>query len=235
MKRFLLFTFCLWINSTYAEMEKTPSATLIPDKTVSAMGIKSYKEHLLTITLSDDQALISKVNCLGKQLTSNATNTPDGTDWEFVVANDISPNVYSFAGGKILVNAGLIAVLNDNEMLAATLANPISAILLKQANKRFSFLFVATQIKKQNTQEAMSELKKYDQAFTIEADNKAYDLLLKSKIDPNAMLKSILLLQSLDIEGDPAFKVTRLKNVERLLAKKVSSSTDSSSPALSCL
>ena len=234
MKKVLFFAFCLWLQSAFADIEKAPSSTWIPDKTVSAMGIKSYKEHLETITLSDNETLISKLSCLGKQLTSNATNIPDGTEWEFVVANDISPNVYSFAGGKIVVNAGLIAVLNDNDMLASTLANQISSILLKQANKRLSFIFVATQFKKQSTEEAMYALKKYDHAFTLEADNTAYELLLKSKINPNAMLRATSLLQSLNIEGDPVLKDARIKNIERLLSKKGSNSIDASSPALNC-
>jgi predicted Zn-dependent protease len=234
MQKLLFFTLFLWLQSAFAVTQTAPSATLIPDKTVSAAGIKSYNEHLKSITLSDNSDLISKLNCVGKQLTNNSINIPDGTEWEFVVANDISPNVYSFAGGKIIVNLGLIEILKDNDMLAAALANPISAILLKQANKRLSFMLVATQFKNQTTEEAMSALKKYDQAFTLEADNTSYDLLLKSNIDPNAMLRATSLIQSLNIEGDPVFKEARIKNIERLLAKKGTSSIDSSSPALTC-
>lgn len=233
MKKFTLIILCLWLQSAFAEIEKAPSATFLPDKKVSEMGIKTYNEHLKTITLSDNESLIAKVNCVGKQLTSHATSIPDGTDWEFVVANDITPNVYSFAGGKVIVNAGLVAVLNDNNMLAAVLANPISAILLKQPNKRLSYI-VASLSTKQNTEEQMSALKKYDPAFTLEADNAAYDLLKKSGIDPSAMLKATSLLQSLDIGNDVSFKDIRIKNIEKLLATKGASSIDSNAPQFVC-
>jgi predicted Zn-dependent protease len=226
MNKLLITILFFYIQSAFSEPEKTP--TLISDKKVSDIGIQTYKENLKKITLSDDEILNTRVNCIGKLLTNHATNIPEGTDWEFVVPFDMRPDAYSFAGGKIVVNAGLLLVLDDNDMLAAALANPISGILLRQPNKRISRVFLATQFEKKTIKEALESEEKYNLANAMEADNEAYKLLIKSGFNPEAMLKAVLLLQSLQIKNDADFDNQRVKNIEKLLATKSTSSSPSS-------
>ncbi len=232
MKKIIFLLLCFSLQNTFAESEKTPSATLIPDKKISAMGIEAYKEHIKTITLFEDEDLIANVNCISKHLISHTSTAPDGTEWEFSVANGITPEIIGFAGGKVVMNAGLIGILNDNEMLAAVLANQISPIVLKQANRRFSYIFMATQFEKQSPEEALANLKKHNLAFAIEADNATFDLLVKSGINPNAMYKAFSLLNGLKIGSDKNFDDARIKNIERLLKEK---GINSSAPATSKL
>lgn len=226
MNKLLIITLLCCMQSAFSEPERTP--TLISDKKVSDIGIQTYKDNLKKITLSDDETLNTRVNCIGKQLTKSASNIPEGTDWEFVVAFDMKPNVDSFPGGKTIVNAGLMLVLENNDMLAAALANPISGILLRQPNKRISRVFLATQFDKKTIKEALESEEKYNLANTMEADNEAYKLLIKSGFNPEALLKTVQLLQSLQIKNDVDFDNQRVKNIEKLLETKPTSSNPSS-------
>lgn len=203
-----------WAQNVYADFN------IIPDKKISEMGIQAYNSHLKTITLSDNETLNAQLKCISAQLTKNVNNIPEGTDWEFVVAYDMRPNIVNFPGGKIVANNGLILILNDNDMLAAALANSISTLLLRQPNKRMSRIFVATQFQKKTMEEASKLEGKYTLSNTLEADKEAYKLLIKSGFNPEGLLKAVKLLQSLEIESDTDFNTQRVKSIEKLLETK---------------
>lgn len=71
-----------------------------------------------------DPALSAYINEIGQKIAKQS-DRPD-LPYEFVIVNDASLNAWALPGGKIAVNIGLLALLDDEAELAAILGHEIA-------------------------------------------------------------------------------------------------------------
>lgn len=117
----LVFAGCVAVNPVTG----TKELVLMPLNQQIAMGENNYGPYQQQQggQYTVDPTLNRYVASVGQKLAavSDQPNLP----YEFVVLNDSVPNAWALPGGKIAINRGLLAMLDDEAQLAAVLGHEI--------------------------------------------------------------------------------------------------------------
>ena len=90
-------------------------------------------------TLKKDKAVSNNsqynqvANCI-----SQAIITEQGGNWEVVVFEDKSPNAFALPGNKIGIHTGMLALVDNQDQLAAVIGHEVGHVLAKHSNERAS-------------------------------------------------------------------------------------------------
>jgi beta-barrel assembly-enhancing protease len=132
------------------------------------------------------------------QISSRLLNSLDSSsyDYKFRVINDPQVNAFTIPGGNIFIYSGLIKHAETPEELAAVLAHEIGHAenrhVVSRLGKELGLTVLFTAVSGGNGEVFQAIYKQivstyFDREQEIESDDFAFDLLVKSKIDPIAL------------------------------------------------
>ena len=167
-----------------------------------------------------DPSLQSYVSDVGAKLAqvSDAPNLP----YEFVVLNNSMPNAWALPGGKIAINRGLLAYLEDESQLAAVLAHEIvhaaarhgASQMTRGALTNLGLIAIGVGIEgKTNTQlyDAASQvgiavwMSKYGRDDELESDYYGMEYMVRAGYDPQGAVELQKAFVALNKGSQPDF------------------------------
>lgn len=137
------------------------------------------------------------VETVGRRVLAAEPNQP--YPFEFIVSADPIPNAFATPGGVVVVNTGLIQILDGPDELAGIIGHEISHVLqrhsLRQAVKSLgTYGAVAILTGGSETVSMLSTSllsKAYSRGDESEADEKGLELVYKASIDPHGVAKAL--------------------------------------------
>lgn len=105
----------------------------MPDEQINQMGLQAFDNLKKQKTISSNSKYNQVTNCIAGAITRET-----GGNWEVVVFEDDSPNAFALPGNKIGVHTGMLALVDNQDQLAAVIGHEIGHVLAKHSNERAS-------------------------------------------------------------------------------------------------
>lgn len=165
----------------------------VPIEQEVRLGTAAFASLRPSLELIEEGPSPAAVDSLGQRLASGSRYT-----YQFHVADDESINAFALPGGIIVVHTGLIEATRRPEELAGVLAHEIQHVeqrhslrgAIKNLGLRGLWAFMTGDIGGTLAGQAALELtsRKFSRSDESEADAGAFDLLVRERIDPSAMV-----------------------------------------------
>lgn len=105
----------------------------MPETQIDQMGLQAFDNLKKQKPISNN----SKYNQVASCITGAITRETGG-NWEVVVFEDATPNAFALPGNKIGIHTGMLALVDNQDQLAAVIGHEIGHVLAKHSNERAS-------------------------------------------------------------------------------------------------
>lgn len=109
---------------------------LVDDAALQQQSDAAWAEALRTQKVSTDAAQLQQVRRVGGRIVQAANL--GGRAWDYAVFIDQSPNAFVLPSGKIGVTTGLLALVKNDDQLAAVLGHEVGHVVAHHAAERYS-------------------------------------------------------------------------------------------------
>jgi Zn-dependent protease with chaperone function len=185
-----------WLGVLVTHLMVLSLVAKVPPEWEQKFGDEEIAELKDEGVLLEDSNRVAKLTALVAPLLRVV---PDGNEFKFHIAEDDEPNAFALPGGHIVVNTGLLAIA-DNDELVGVIAHESAHITRKHhARKIISSAgpviifgtFLHSRSGLMNLVGQGSELmltQGFSQEYETEADEVGWGYLLKANIDPRGMI-----------------------------------------------
>lgn len=238
----LLFV-CLLVNLLAACATSPTGRTqlvFMPDAEVNSMGLQAFDTLKRENKVSRNVANNRFVSCVANAITQEV-----GGEWEVVVFEDQSLNAFALPGGKIGVHTGLLALVDNQDQLAAVIGHEVGHVIARHSNERLSQqvgtnLGISLVQAVAAPQSALGQtaigllgigaqygiIMPYSRLQESEADTIGLDLMAKAGFDPTESIKLWLKMeqasqgaQSVEFLSTHPSHASRIQNLQAHLPK----------------
>jgi predicted Zn-dependent protease len=105
----------------------------MPDAQINQMGLQAFDNLKKQKPISTNSKYNQQAGCIAGAITRET-----GGSWEVVVFEDASPNAFALPGNKIGVHTGMLALVQNQDQLAAVIGHEIGHVLAQHSNERAS-------------------------------------------------------------------------------------------------
>ncbi len=105
----------------------------MPEAQIDQMGLQAFNNLKKQKPVSKNGKYNQEAHCI-----ANAITKITGGNWEVVVFEDKSPNAFALPGNKIGIHTGMLALVDNQEQLAAVIGHEVGHVLAKHSNERAS-------------------------------------------------------------------------------------------------
>lgn len=109
---------------------------LVDNASLTQQADQAWADALRTQQVSRDAAANARIRQVGDRLVQAAGLT--NIRWEYAVFVDTSPNAFVLPSGKIGVTTGLLALVQNDDQLAAVIGHEIGHVVAQHAAERYS-------------------------------------------------------------------------------------------------
>jgi predicted Zn-dependent protease len=109
---------------------------LVDNSALASAADQAWAQELASGKVSRDAAANARVRAVAQRLIQ-AAGLAD-RPWQYVVFDDPTANAFVLPGGQIGVNTGLLAVVDNDDQLAAVIGHEIAHMTLNHAAERYS-------------------------------------------------------------------------------------------------
>ena len=111
----------------------------MPDAQINQMGIQAFDTLKKDNPVSNNSQYNQIANCISQAIITDPTIAKElGANWEVVVFEDKSPNAFALPGNKIGIHTGMLALVDNQDQLAAVIGHEVGHVLAKHSNERAS-------------------------------------------------------------------------------------------------
>lgn len=114
---------------------------LVDNASLTQQADAAWAEALRTQQVSHDAAAVARVRRVGERLVQAAGLTD--RSWDYAVFVDDSPNAFVLPSGKIGVTISLLALVKNDDQLAAVIGHEIGHVTAQHAAERYSSQAIA--------------------------------------------------------------------------------------------
>jgi predicted Zn-dependent protease len=109
---------------------------LVNNASLASAADQAWAQELASGKVSRDAAANARVRAVAQRLIQAAglSDRP----WQYVVFQDPTANAFVLPGGQIGVNTGLLAIVDNDDQLAAVIGHEIAHMTLNHAAERYS-------------------------------------------------------------------------------------------------
>lgn len=115
---------------------------IVDDSALQQQADAAWAETLRTQPVSRDAALNARVRNVGGRIVQAAGLT--GRGWEYAVFVSDNPNAFVLPSGKIGVTTSLLALVRNDDQLAAVLGHEVGHVVAQHAAERYSSTAIAS-------------------------------------------------------------------------------------------
>ncbi|MFZ2314015.1 MAG: M48 family metallopeptidase [Methylobacter sp.] len=105
----------------------------MPETQIDQMGLQAFDNLKKQKPISNNSKYNQIANCIAGAITRET-----GGNWEVVVFEDATPNAFALPGNKIGIHTGMLALVDNQDQLAAVIGHEIGHVLAKHSNERAS-------------------------------------------------------------------------------------------------
>ncbi len=105
----------------------------MPDAQMNQMGLQAFDALKRDKPVSSNSQYNQVASCIANALLQQL-----GGNWEVVVFEDQTPNAFALPGNKIGVHTGMLALVDNQDQLAAVIGHEIGHVMAKHSNERAS-------------------------------------------------------------------------------------------------
>lgn len=127
-----LLTTCL-LSACITSPTGRSQFVFMPDAQINQMGLQAFETLKKEKPVSNNVQYNQIATCIAGAITRET-----GGNWEVVVFEDKSPNAFALPGNKIGVHTGMIALIDNQDQLAAVIGHEVGHVLAKHSNERAS-------------------------------------------------------------------------------------------------
>ncbi|HYG25325.1 MAG TPA: M48 family metallopeptidase [Caulobacteraceae bacterium] len=109
---------------------------LVNSSSLATAANAAWAQTLATSRVSQDAAANARVRNVALKVVQAAGMNPAG--WQVAVFQDSQPNAFALPGGKIGVNTGLLALVQNDDQLAAIIGHEVAHSAANHAAERMS-------------------------------------------------------------------------------------------------
>lgn len=109
---------------------------IVDNSQLATASQQAWEAQLKSGKVSRDARANARVRAVGERLV-NAAGLGNQT-WQYVVFDDATANAFVLPGGQIGVNTGLIAIVENDDQLAAVIGHEIAHMTANHAAERYS-------------------------------------------------------------------------------------------------
>ena len=106
---------------------------LMPDAQVNQMGLEAFDTLKKEKKISNNSQYNQMAHCISEAIVSDQPGK-----WEVVVFEDKSLNAFALPGNKIGIYTGMLALVDNQDQLAAVIGHEVGHVLAKHSNERAS-------------------------------------------------------------------------------------------------
>ncbi len=112
----------------------------MPEAQIDQMGLQAFDNLKKQKPISNNSKYNQVATCIAGAITRET-----GGNWEVVVFEDASPNAFALPGNKIGIHTGMLALVDNQDQLAAVIGHEIGHVLARHSNERASQEFAVSQ------------------------------------------------------------------------------------------
>ena len=105
----------------------------MPETQINQMGLQAFDSLKKEKPVSANSQYNQLASCISHAITQGL-----GGNWEVVVFEDKSANAFALPGNKIGVYTGMLALVDNQDQLAAVIGHEVGHVLAKHSNERAS-------------------------------------------------------------------------------------------------
>jgi predicted Zn-dependent protease len=105
----------------------------MPEAQIDQMGLQAFDNLKKQKSISNNSKYNQAANCIAGAITRET-----GGNWEVAVFEDKSPNAFALPGNKIGIHTGMLALVDNQDQLAAVIGHEVGHVLAKHSNERAS-------------------------------------------------------------------------------------------------
>lgn len=109
---------------------------IVGDDNLAAEGEKAWAETLRSGNISREPIKVGRVRAIGQRVIE-AAGMAD-RPWDYAVFLDEAPNAFVLPGGHVGVTVGLLAVVENDDQLAAVIGHEAGHVVARHAAERIS-------------------------------------------------------------------------------------------------
>lgn len=207
---------------------------LVSDNSLSQSAAQAWSQTLATQRISRDPVANVRVHEVGSRIVKAAGL--DTQHWEYVVFQNNDANAFVLPGGRMGVNTGLLAIVKNDDQLAAVIGHEVGHVLAHHAAERASqhsltkMALIGAQAVGGNSQagQAISSygslgaqygiLLPFSRQHELEADRIGVDLMQRAGYDPRQAVELWRMMAARGQSGPPQFASTHPSDQARIAA-----------------
>lgn len=205
---------------------------IVDDSALTQQSDAAWAEALRTQRVSSDAAGNARIRRVGDRIVQAAGLT-DRT-WEYALFISDSPNAFVLPSGKIGVTTGLLALVRNDDQLAAVLGHEVGHVVARHAAERYSTTAL-TSVALSGVQSAagsygraagaigglgaqLGVLLPFSRSHELEADRLGVDYLQRAGFKPSEALALWRLMAAQRQTSNPEFASTHPSDSTRIAA-----------------
>ncbi|MBO9502635.1 M48 family metallopeptidase [Brevundimonas sp. A19_0] len=205
---------------------------LVDNSSLTQQADQAWADALRTQQVSRDANANARIRRVGGRIVQAAGLT--NLSWDYAVFVDSSPNAFVLPSGKVGVTTGLLALVQNDDQLAAVLGHEVGHVVAQHAAERYSSTAV-TSIGLQAIQGASGEygqavgalgglgaqlgvLLPFSRQHELEADQLGIDYMVRAGYRPTEALTLWRLMAAQRQTQTPEFASTHPSDASRIQA-----------------
>ena len=136
LKPLVLITLLLFFGCAKTPITKRSQLILVSNQNEIAMGISEAEKIKKSSKLSSDRQLVAKIRQIGTKLAK--VSGRDDYKWEFNVIESKQVNAFCLPGGKVFFYTGILAMMDNDDQIAAVMGHEIAHALARHGAERMS-------------------------------------------------------------------------------------------------
>jgi len=205
---------------------------IVDDSALTQQSEAAWAEALRTQPTSNDAAANARVRRVGARIVE-AAGLSDRS-WDYAVFVSQSPNAFVLPSGKIGVTTGLLALVQNDDQLAAVLGHEVGHVVARHAAERYSSS-AATSLVLSGVQSAAGDYAKaagaigglgaqlgvllpFSRRHELEADRLGVDYLQRAGYRPSEAIALWRLMSEQRQGSTPEFASTHPSDASRIAA-----------------
>lgn len=205
---------------------------IVDDSALTQQADAAWAEALRTQRTSSDAAANARIRRVGDRVVQAAGLTD--RRWEYAVFVNESPNAFVLPSGKIGVTTGLLALVRNDDQLAAVLGHEVGHVTARHAAERYS-TSAATGLVLSGVQGAAGDyaqaagaigglgaqlgvLLPFSRRDELEADRLGVDYMQRAGFAPRESINLWRLMQGQRQGSNPEFASTHPSDTTRIAA-----------------
>lgn len=121
---------------TYNEALGRNQLVLVDDNALAQAAAQSWSQALASESVSRDAAMNERVRRVGGRIVQAAGM--GNMNWEYAVFTSATPNAFVLPGGRMGVTTGLLALVQNDDQLAAVIGHEAAHVTARHAAERYS-------------------------------------------------------------------------------------------------